>query len=68
MTFRTTTSGVPTALRYIPANSTVGGAPRLAWRYVTKNPTSDGTYWVMARDRAYGSGQGNWVFVPLSCL
>lgn len=64
------TSGqsVPSAIRIIPANATHLGQSRLAWRYVTKYPTTDGSYWVMARDRAYGSGQGNWVFVPLSCL
>jgi hypothetical protein len=60
--------GVPPAIRFIPANATYQSAPRLAWRYVTKYPTTDGTYWVMARDRAFASGQGNWVFVPLSCL
>lgn len=60
--------GVPAAIRYIPANATHLGAPRFAFRYVAKYPTTDGTYWAMGRDRAYSSGQGNWVFVPLSCL
>jgi hypothetical protein len=65
---------LPAPIRFIPANATFGTlpngqpAPRLAWRYVTKYPTTDGTYWVMARDRALVSGQANWVFVPLSCL
>lgn len=59
---------LPPALRYIPENATHNGAPRLAWRYVAKYPTTEGNYWVMARDRAYGSGQGNWVFVPYACL
>lgn len=65
---------VPAPIRFIPQNATYGflpdgrPAPRLAWRYVTKYPTTDGTYWVMARDRAYSTGQGNWVFVPFSCL
>lgn len=59
---------VPSPIRFIPANATHLGAPRFAWRYVTKHPTTDGTYWVMGRDRAYATGSGNWVFVPLSCL
>jgi hypothetical protein len=54
--------------RWIPDHATVGGAPRFAWRYVGKYPTSDGVYWVMGRDRAASAGNGTWVFVPLYCL
>lgn len=59
---------LPPVLRYIPANATYNGSARLAWRYVTKYTTTEGNYWVMVRDRAYTTGQGNWVFVPLACL
>ncbi len=44
--------------------------PALKWRYVTKYASTDGTgKYVMVRDdRITGAGEGNWVFVPLSCL
>jgi hypothetical protein len=44
--------------------------PALKWRYTTKYVSTDGTgRYVMVRDdRITGAGEGNWVFVPLSCL
>jgi hypothetical protein len=44
--------------------------PALKWRYTTKYVSQDGTgQYVMARDdRVTGAGEGNWVFVPRSCL
>lgn len=44
--------------------------PALKWRYVTKYASTDGSgKYVMVRDdRITGAGEGNWVFVPLSCL
>ncbi len=50
---------------------------KLKWRYVTKYSSTDGTgQYVMVRDAAVTLkeekekvyGQGNWVFVPRSCL
>ena len=44
--------------------------PALKWRYTTKYSSTDGTgQYVMVRDaRITGGGEGNWVFVPRSCL
>lgn len=55
---------------YVAPHSTYNGAPRLAWRYVTKYATSDGwaQNFVMVRDRAHPTGTGNWVFVPFHCI
>jgi hypothetical protein len=62
-------------IRTVPAYA-LGGEhivehePALKWRYVTKYSSTDGTgKYVMVRDdRITGGGEGNWVFVPLSCL
>jgi hypothetical protein len=62
------------AWRVIPAHATFGvlpngqPAPRFAWRYVARYPTTDGNYWVMGRDRATAANDGTWVFVPYNCL
>jgi hypothetical protein len=53
------------------AASTPGSrTPALKWRYTTKYSSTDGTgQYVMVRDaRITGAGEGNWVFVPRSCL
>jgi hypothetical protein len=52
------------------ASAPGSGYPALKWRYVTKYGSTDGSgKYVMARDdRITGAGEGNWVFVPLSCL
>lgn len=50
-------------LRQIPAHATYAGDKRLKWRYTTRYGSL-----VMVRDRAVADGQGNWVFVPRSCL
>jgi hypothetical protein len=45
--------------------------PALKWRYVTKYASvgEPKVKYVMVRDdRIKGGGEGNWVFVPLSCL
>ena len=43
--------------------------PALKWRYVTAYESTDGTgQYVMVRDDRYKAGEGNWVFVPRSCL
>ncbi|HTC59200.1 MAG TPA: VCBS repeat-containing protein, partial [Solirubrobacteraceae bacterium] len=43
--------------------------PALKWRYITKYESTDGTHrYVMVRDDRYNAGEGNWVFVPRSCL
>ena len=43
--------------------------PALLWRYVTLYPSTDSTgKYVMVRDSRYNGGEGNWVFVPRSCL
>ncbi len=43
--------------------------PALKWRYITKYESTDGTgKYVMVRDARVGDGEGNWVFVPRSCL
>lgn len=45
------------------------GSFRLAWRYVTKYASADGSgHYVMIRDRGKSAGQGNWGFVPWSCF
>jgi hypothetical protein len=41
----------------------------LRWRYATKYNDTDGSgQYVMVQDPRFGHGQGNWVFVPRSCL
>jgi hypothetical protein len=43
--------------------------PALKWRYITKYESTDSTgQYVMVRDDRYKAGEGNWVFVPRSCL
>jgi hypothetical protein len=43
--------------------------PALKWRYVTEYASTDGSgKYVMVRDTRVNGGEGNWVFVPLSCL
>jgi uncharacterized cupin superfamily protein len=43
--------------------------PALKWRYTTKYSSTDGTgQYVMVRDARVGGTEGNWVFVPRSCL
>ena len=43
--------------------------PALKWRYVTKYASTDGTgHYVMVRDDRIAGTEGNWVFVPRSCL
>ena len=43
--------------------------PALKWRYTTKYNSTDGTgQYVMVRDASVAAGEGNWVFVPRSCL
>jgi hypothetical protein len=57
-------------LRSVPAYETNGsGAPALKWRYTTKYASTDGTgKYVMVRDERVSGVEGNWVFVPRSCL
>jgi hypothetical protein len=60
-------------IRTAPAYAASGlgsSYPAIKWRYVTKYASTDGTgKYVMAEDdRIKGAGEGNWVFVPLSCL
>jgi Repeat of unknown function (DUF346) len=58
-------------IRTAPAYATVGSrTPALKWRYTTKYSSTDSTgQYVMVRDaRITGAGEGNWVFVPRSCL
>jgi len=60
-------------IRTAPAYAASGPGstyPALKWRYVTKYASTDGTgKYVMVRDdRITGAGEGNWVFVPRSCL
>jgi myo-inositol-hexaphosphate 3-phosphohydrolase len=61
-------------IRTVPAYA-LGGEhhfehePALKWRYVTEYASTDGSgKYVMVRDDRYNGGEGNWVFVPLSCL
>jgi hypothetical protein len=43
--------------------------PALKWRYTTKYNSTDGSgQYVMVRDDTISAGEGNWVFVPRSCL
>ena len=43
--------------------------PALKWRYTTKYNSTDATgQYVMVRDVTLSAGEGNWVFVPRSCL
>lgn|GEM_PF-2881538 len=45
------------------------GSERLLIRYLTLYESSDGTgYYIMARDSSIKSGEGNWVFIPASCI
>jgi hypothetical protein len=60
-------------IRTAPAYAAVAAGsrtPALKWRYTTKYSSTDGTgQYVMVRDaRITGGGEGNWVFVPRSCL
>lgn len=60
-------------IRTAPAYAAVtpgSETPALKWRYTTKYSSTDGTgQYVMVRDaRITGGGEGNWVFVPRSCL
>jgi hypothetical protein len=61
-------------IRTVPAYA-LGGEhhfehePALKWRYVTEYASTDGSgKYIMVRDTRYNGGEGNWVFVPLSCL
>jgi hypothetical protein len=75
-----TTPAAVDALRYVPADYRqldVNGNPTatsgLRWRYIVGNggayrADAYGNYWVEVRDTNLKQGQGNWVFVPLSCL
>jgi uncharacterized cupin superfamily protein len=57
-------------IRTVPAYATEKtDIPALKWRYVTEYASTDGSgKYVMVRDTRYNGGEGNWVFVPLSCL
>jgi hypothetical protein len=60
-------------IRTAPAYAASGPGsryPAIKWRYVTKYASTDGTgkYVMVEDDRITGAGEGNWVFVPLSCL
>jgi hypothetical protein len=59
-------------IRTAPAyasSSSGSNYPALKWRYITKYESTDGTHrYVMVRDDRYNAGEGNWVFVPRSCL
>ncbi|HEY5286173.1 MAG TPA: hypothetical protein VIJ50_03605 [Solirubrobacteraceae bacterium] len=59
-------------IRTAPAYASSGPGsnyPALKWRYITKYESTDGTHrYVMVRDDRYNAGEGNWVFVPRSCL
>ncbi len=59
-------------IRTAPAYASSGPKsdyPALKWRYITKYESTDGTgRYVMVRDDRYNAGEGNWVFVPRSCL
>lgn len=55
----------------VPANAKLsdGVTPRLGWRYISKYASADGTgQWVMVRDYSKTYGNGNWYFVPRSCM
>jgi hypothetical protein len=64
------TSGEKEEIRTVPAYATErSDIPALKWRYVTKYESTDGTgKYVMVRDTRINGGEGNWVFVPRSCL
>jgi hypothetical protein len=60
-------------IRTAPADASSGPGsnyPALKWRYTTKYDSTDGSgQYVMVRDdRITAAGEGNWVFVPRSCL
>ncbi len=59
-------------IRTAPAYASSGRGsnyPALKWRYISKYESTDGTHrYVMVRDDRYNAGEGNWVFVPRSCL
>jgi hypothetical protein len=67
-------------IRTVPAYAAQepgSNVPELKWRYISKYGSTDGTgQYVMVRDAAVTLkeekekvyGQGNWVFVPRSCL
>ncbi|MGA9285447.1 MAG: hypothetical protein WBV85_08390 [Solirubrobacteraceae bacterium] len=59
-------------IRTAPAYAVLGPGektPALKWRYTTKYNSTDGTgQYVMVRDARIADGEGNWVFVPRSCL
>jgi hypothetical protein len=51
------------------ANLPGSRTPALKWRYTTKYSSTDGTgQYVMVRDARVDGTEGNWVFVPRSCL
>ena len=51
------------------ASASGSNFPALKWRYTTKYNSTDGTgQYVMVRDDRISGGEGNWVFVPRSCL
>ncbi len=59
-------------VRTAPAYAASGAGsnyPAIKWRYITKYSSTDGSgRYVMVRDDRYNGGEGNWVFVPRSCL
>jgi hypothetical protein len=63
-------------LRTVPAYEREGSGsehednPALKWRYVSKytSAAEPKVKYVMVRDDRIGGGEGNWVFVPRSCL
>ncbi len=58
-------------IRTVPAYAAQGNGsvPALKWRYTTKYDSTDGTgQYVMVRDTRANGYEGNWVFVPRSCL
>jgi hypothetical protein len=61
-------------IRTVPAYEREGPGekasnPALKWRYTSKYASTDGTgHYVMVRDDRIAGGEGNWVFVPRSCL
>jgi hypothetical protein len=59
-------------IRTVPAYAAEApgyNTPALKWRYTTKYASTDGTgQYVMVRDDRIAGGEGNWVFVPRSCL
>jgi hypothetical protein len=62
-------------IRTVPAYEREGAGerasnPALKWRYVSKysSVVEPKVRYVMVRDTRIGGGEGNWVFVPRSCL